>query len=88
VTADAPSLVDAYEQLRAVALGAQSICGPGLSTLRRQGMVAWIRTASMTPDPMPRPYRRLPPAAPIATSELTSILASLVATLASEPAHA
>lgn len=59
MTAAAPSLVDAYEQLRAMALGAQPICGPGLSTLRRQGMVAWIRTASITPDPMPRPYRRL-----------------------------
>lgn len=88
MTADGPSLVDAYEQLRAVALGAQSICGPGLSTLRRQGMVAWIRAASITPDPRPRSYRHLPPAAPIATSELTSILANLVATLASEPSRA
>ncbi len=88
MTAGALGLVDAYEQLRAVALGAQPICGPGLPTLRRQGMVAWIRAASVSPDPTPQPYRRLAPATPIATSELTFILASLVATLASEPAHA
>ena len=89
VTADAPSLVDAYEQLRAVALGVQPICGAGLPTLRRQGVVAWIRSTSTTPEPTSRSYRRLPSAAPIATSELTLILASLlVATLATEPAHA
>ncbi len=88
MTAGAIGLVDAYEQLRAVALGAQPIRGPGLPTLRRQGMVAWIRTASITPDPTPWPRRRLLPAAPIATSELTLILANLVATLAPEPAHA
>lgn len=80
-------LVEAYEHLRAVALGAQPICGAGLPTLHRQGMAAWIRTASTTPEPKPQSYRHLPSAAPIATSELTLALASLVATLASEPAH-
>lgn len=85
MTAGMVGLVDAYEQLRAVALGAQPICGAGLPTLHRQGMVAWIRIASTTPEP--QSYRHLPSAAPIATSELTLVLASLVATLASEPAH-
>jgi hypothetical protein len=79
-------LVDAYEHLRVVALGAQPICGAGL-TLHRQGMVAWIRIASATPEPKPQSYRHLPSAAPIANSELTLVLASLVATLALEPAH-
>lgn len=85
----ATSLVDTYEQLRAVALGAQPISGSGLATLRRQGMVAWIRAASTTPDLTPPcPRRRLPSAGAIATSELTLILASLVATLAADKAHA
>ncbi len=88
MTAGAIGLVDAYEQLRAVALGAQPIRGPGLANLRRQGMVAWIGTASTTPDPTPWLSRRLPLPAPIAASELTLILASLVATLSAEPSHA
>ncbi len=87
MTAGVFGLLDAYEHLRAAALGAQPICGTGLPTLRRQGMAAWIRTASTTAKPTPQSYRHLPPAAPIATSELTLVLASLVATLASEPAH-
>lgn len=88
MTTDVIGLVDAYEQLRAVALGAQPICGPGLANLRRHGTVAWIRAASITPDPTPLPRWHLPPVAPIATSEISLILASLVATLAAEPAHA
>ncbi len=89
VTIAATSLVDAYEQLRAVALGAQPISGSGLPTLRRQGMAAWIRAASTTPDLTPPCPRWRPPAAGAsATSELTLILASLVAMLAAEPTHA
>jgi hypothetical protein len=88
VTTAATSLVDTYEQLRAVALGAQPISGSGLPTLRRQGMTAWIRAASTTPDLTPWPRRHPPSAGAIATSELTLILASLVATLSAEPAHA
>lgn len=89
MTTAATSLVDAYEQLRAVARGAQPISGSGLPTLRRQGMIAWIRAASMTPDLTPPwPRRRLPAAGATATSELTLILASLVVTLAAEPARA
>ncbi len=89
MTIAATSLVDAYEQLRAVALGAQPISGSGLPTLRRQGMAAWIRAASTTPDLTPPCPRWRPPAAGAsATSELTLILASLVAMLAAEPTHA
>src|SRR6516225_6458001 len=87
VTASATSLVDTYEQLRAVALGAQPISGSGLPTLRRRGMAAWITAASTTPDLAPPCPRWRPLGAP-ASSELTLVLASLVTMLAAEPAHA
>jgi hypothetical protein len=70
-------------------LSAQLITGSGLLTLRRQGMVAWIKAASTTPNfTPPCPVHRPPSAGAIATSELTLILASLVVTLTAEPAHA
>ncbi|WP_208867811.1 hypothetical protein [Mesorhizobium delmotii] len=89
LTVRATSLVGTYEQLRAAVLSARLITGSGLVTLRRQGMVAWIKAATTTPNfTPPCPVHRPPSAGAIATSELTLILASLVVTLTAEPAHA
>ena len=89
LTAGAAAIVDAYERLRAAALGAQPVPGAGLATLRRQGMAAWVQAARPTHGLPPGLPARLPPTAGgPAASELTLILASLVVTLAAEPSHA
>jgi len=81
-------IVDAYERLRAAALGAQPVPGAGLATLRRQGMAAWVQAARPAHG-LPHGLPALPPTSGgPAASELTLILASLVVTLAAEPAHA
>jgi len=89
VASDPAALLNAYEQLRAVALGARPACGAGLATLYRQGVAAWIRSAS------PLPITPLPAAQPIPSAaradvpnEVTLILANLVATLITENAYA
>jgi len=70
-------------------LGAQLINPSACATLRRQGMVAWIKAVSTTPDLTPPfPQHRVLVPGVIATSELVLILASLVVTPATEPAHA
>jgi hypothetical protein len=86
LTAGTRGIVDAYERLRAAVLGTQLVPGAGLATLRRQGMVAWIKAARPTHDLPPVLPARLPPTAGgLAASELALILASLVVTLAAEP---
>jgi hypothetical protein len=84
--ASSTGAVDAYETVRAAVLSAEPVPGPGLATLRRQGMAAWIKASRSTSDVTPSRSASRPPAP--AASELTRLLAGLVVTLAEEPAHA
>ena len=86
---DPSALLNVYEQVRAVALGAKPACGAGLAIIYRQGIAAWIRSA------VPLPITPLPAAQSMpalgrsdVTNELTLILANLVTTLVTENAYA
>jgi hypothetical protein len=71
-------------------LGAEPILGAGLATMRREGMAAWLKTASTTPvfPPSIPVVHRPPVLAAAAGSELTLLLASLVVTLSEEATRA
>lgn len=86
LAATADEVINAYERLRAAALGAEPIGGSGLATMRHEGMAAWLKAAP-TPAALPTsmPAVPRPPAtAGIARNELTLLLASLVVTLSAE----
>lgn len=90
VALDPAALLNLYEQLRAAALGAKPACGAGLATLHRQGVAAWIRSATLlpiTPKPAAQPISSVA-RADVVTNELTLILANLVTTLVTENAYA
>lgn len=90
LAAAADEVINAYERLRAAALGAEPIAGSGLATMRREGIAAWLKAAPTTPVlPTSMPAAPRPPAtAGIARNELTLLLASLVVTLSAEATSA
>lgn len=72
-------------------ISAQLNPAAGLATLRRQGMLAWMRGthAVAMPDLVaPRRVHFTPGATATPSNELTLILASLVVTLTAEHTHA
>lgn len=91
ISSDGINIVDLYERLRAAVISAQLNPAAGLATLRRQGMLAWMRGthAVAMPDLVaPRRVHFTPGGAATPSNELTLILASLVVTLTAEHTHA
>jgi len=87
------STVDAYERLRAAALGTEPVCGPDLGTVRRHGLAGWLERLTVQPLAAPTRARPEPLPAPIvgavpAADELTRLIAGIVVALAVETAHA
>jgi hypothetical protein len=83
---------DAYERLRAAALGGEPVAGPDLATVRRHGLAGWL--ARLTLQPVVEPVRARPEPMPAAidpmpiADELTRLIADIVVALAMETAHA
>jgi hypothetical protein len=80
-----------YEQLRAVALGAEPARGPDLGTVRHRGLASWLKAPVRKPATQPLDMPR-PPGANTGSeqqhiSELTRLIAGIVVALAGEPAH-
>ena len=89
VALDPAALLNVYEQVRAVALGAKPACGAGLAIIYRQGIAAWIRSAVPLPITPLHAAQSMPALGRSdVTNELTLILANLVTTLVTENAYA
>lgn len=81
---------DAYETLRAAALNAEPISGPGLGTIRHHGMIRWLHGLAYQPidEAQRSPAARAIADPSPATRELTRLLAGIVVTLTKDTAHA
>jgi hypothetical protein len=89
VALDPAALLNVYEQVRAVALGAKPACGAGLAIIYRQGIAAWIRSAVPLPITPLHAAQSMPALGRSdVTNELTLILANLVTTLVTENTYA
>lgn len=91
MTATTRNVTD-YEQLRAVALGAEAAGGPDLGTVHRHGLASWLKAPVHKPvaQPLLDDMPRLPGASIDSEphiSELTRLMAGIVVALAGEPAH-